>query len=170
MKSFMLFAFLCSASFGEPLFKAETINPDGSDRPVLVVTLANGQKILSKKSIYQAEATKLSIKNNILIMSYEGGARSKWTDVLKWRLNSKKKDFVLIGRTYDIEDTGGNYPSERFDANYVIGNLDRTVGKKKKSCSFKSKKTYLTTYDFPDDKDDSLKELEKACSMKIDRD
>ena len=164
MRTFILLAFLCSASFGAPLtFKTEIVT---KDKPVLIVTLSNGRKIEAKKAIFQAEASKLSIKNNVLIIYYEGGARSKWTDVLKLRPDSSSKDMVLIGRTYEIEDTGGEYPKERLDANYVIGKVDRVVGKKKRSCSFKSKQILLSTFDFPNQKDDYLEELEKACLVK----
>ena len=144
---------------------------DSKIPPNLIITLKNKkgtiQKIQSPKAVWQAPASKLSIIKGILHIYYEGGGRSKWTDIYKWRLDSSKKDFVLIGRTYEIEDTIGDYPKERVDANYSTGKIQRTIGKKKKSCFFgSSKKIHLTTFDFVWGSIEGLDQINKACPIK----
>lgn len=184
---------LCVASFGAGLVRGD-LNGDGvldqaeivwtegnKNPPDLIITLkkkdGTDQKIKSPKAIclgcggpkaiMDYPLGELSIIKGILVITYEGGARSVWKDVFRWRLDSSKKNLVLIGRTYEIEDNFGEYAKEKVDANYSTGKIDRTIGKKKKSCSFdSSKKIYLSKYDFAEDRTDDLEKLEKACLMK----
>ena len=154
------------------LDRVEIIEPKDflRDQINLIITLKNKngsvKKLEAPKALYYGPDIGLTINKGVLIISYQGGARSKWIDVFKWRLDPKGNDFVLTGRTFEAEDTIGNLPKEKVDANYLIGKADRVIGKKKKSCSFKSKKIYLISYDFTQQKDDQLEELMKACPIK----
>lgn len=164
------------------LDQAEIVWTEGTKiLPSLIITLKSkdgpDQKIKSPKAICLGcggpkaimgyPLGELSIIKGILVITYEGGARSVWKDVFRWRLDSSKKDLVLIGRTYEIEDNFGEYAKEKVDANYSTGKIHRTIGKKKKSCSFDaSKKIYLINYDFAEDRTEELTQLEKACPVK----
>lgn len=141
------------------------------DRPILIITLnkkkGSAQKLKATKALFYGFENKLEIKGGIIHITYEGGARSQWVDTFKWRFDSSKNDFVLIGRTYKIVDNANEYPTEKVDANYSTGKVIRIIGTKTKSCSFdSSKKIYLLKYDIVETPVDDLSKLKKACPIK----
>ena len=157
-------AFCSNPVFGD-LDKDGVLDKAQIDGTVITVTFTK-KVIRAKKAIFDGYPTYLSIKKNVLFITYEGGARDKWTEVFKWRLDASKRDFVLIGSTYEVEDTVGKDPKETVDINYVTGRVNRVIGKTKRYCSFKAKKVYLTKFNLVDQKDDLLAEAHNACFIK----
>ncbi len=75
----------------------------------------------------------LSIHRGILWISYEGGARSSWKDIVKWRFDETQKDFIRIGETYEITDNLGEFSKERIDINFCYANARPLHWKKPKT-------------------------------------
>lgn len=73
-----------------------------------------------KKALFYGFENELAIKGGVIHITYEGGARSQWVDIFKWKFDSSKNDFVLIGRTYKIVDNANEYPTEKKDLSSQI--------------------------------------------------
>ncbi len=112
---------------------------------------------------------RLSINNKgILVMTFKGGSREVWTDVLKWRFDKKQKEFFLIGETYTSVDNFGEEPTERTDINYSTGKMEKNIGKKGKICQFSLPlKMILRTFDFENQHVGDLFLLTKKCLVDI---
>lgn len=107
----------------------------------------------------------LSISKNLLNITYEGGSREAFEDEVKWRFDTKKKDFLLIGETRRVTDTLGGDPEETLDINYLTLKAEKKVGKKKHACAVGAefKAVALSTFDYDGKHIDDLEKLSEAC-------
>lgn len=110
----------------------------------------------------------LAISKGLLLISYQGGSREAFSDVLKWRYDSKKRKFILIGETNQDTDTIGDEPTDRIDINYATMTMERRVGRRKKSCSVPAafRTLELTSFDYEGKHFDDLYKLVKHFEVK----
>ena len=121
------------------------------------------------KAIMGKPLGNLNIKKGVLWITYIGGSRSYWTDILKWRWDKQQKEFLLIGETYSSEDTMGEYPLEHIDINYSTQKAIRLTGKKQEVCriSSPSKENTLSTFDFANSNVGDRGKILKQCAPSL---
>ena len=107
----------------------------------------------------------IAISKGLLHVTYEGGSREVFSDELKWRLDTKKNKFLLIGETRRVTDTVGEDSDVTLDINYTALKEEKLTGKQKVTCPVNKRfRTLdLSSFDYDGKHLEDVEKLSEAC-------
>jgi hypothetical protein len=100
----------------------------------------------------------------LLVITYQGGSREAWTDVMKWRWDSQSRQFLLVGETNTVVDTlAEEQDPETLDINYSTLKAEEIVGKKKKTCKVPAKYKGQSLAAFDYEESEAAEAIRESC-------